>query len=479
MSRSCHGCRTNAGKMVTLHSLACNHAYCSQCLSFLINQAMVSEATMPPRCCSQPVPTTILQSVMPPNTQQAFLKTVEHYKTPKESRIYCPSKSCGKFIPTARGVDPQHPNDVSCESCHSRVCTLCKADAHPIGQDCPEDWELDAMKKIGQKPAWKRCYSCRNLASLTKGSDHITCRCNTEMCHVCGSAWDSTTGCLNLCSDENEIERRRQSEEYDSSSEAAESLQTERQEAENRSKKHLKIQRLIDSQQCELTRFCEFTTRSRVQMQERQEEEKSSMLIAHTQETENLKEEHSKATAALEDRQIAAEMELRTTLEQSERKLRLRLKHMEAYCEGMGRTPGASQGGRVVTERDLRELDQQYHLRDGMERQHQAKISVMRDRQAKRMEELLDKQEDDLSRLEDKQGDEIASKTTSFVTEQAALEDTIRDRQIRLNSRWSLDMEVLCKELGEADSVKFAVLPTPVWPAEDETVEVASSETEQ
>lgn len=66
---------------------------------------------------------------------------------------------------------------------------------------------------------------------------------------------------------------------------------------------------------------------------------------------------------------------------------------MEAYCDGLGRNPSSHHmPPRVVTEQNLRDLGHQYNLRDNMERQHQSKINMMRDRQANRMEELLQRQ---------------------------------------------------------------------------------------
>ncbi len=43
---------------------------------------------------------------------------------------------------------------------------------------------------------------------------------------------------------------------------------------------------------------------------------------------------------------------------------------------------------REVTKKHLEQLGQQYHLRDGMERRHESQINVLREKQAKRMEEL-------------------------------------------------------------------------------------------
>jgi hypothetical protein len=216
-------------------------------------------------------------------------------------------------------------------------------------------------------------------------------------------------------------------------------------------------------------------------MQTRHATEKLAMLEKHADEQEQMTDRHSKATSSLEDRQVAAEMELRNTLEQSERSVKIRLKHMEKYCEGLSRNPttaaaaaaaaaaaSASGPGRVVTERDLQELGQQYSLRDGMERQHQAKINVMRDRQAKRMEELLEKQEAELMALADTHREESAGHADMCAAEAESLTDTLRTLQIRLDSRWGLEVEVLCKELEAADGMRYGLVSTPTWPQEVE-----------
>src|SRR5438270_13769088 len=92
-----------------------------------------------------------------------------------------------------------------------------------------------------------------------------------------------------------------------------------------------------------------------------------------------MKERHLRTATHLEDRQVGAEMELRTSLKQAERSVAIRLRHMEAYCDGLGRSAHGNLPARTVTERDLRELGQQYNIRDDLERMHQSKINVMRE----------------------------------------------------------------------------------------------------
>ncbi|KAK0387918.1 hypothetical protein NLU13_4163 [Sarocladium strictum] len=470
---SCVCCRETFEKPNALHALPCSHSFCSSCLKVIVQQATTDESKMPPRCCTQPVPSNVLRNLLSKENQQSFLKAVAQFSTPWEARIFCPNAACGEFIPPRAKVDPKHPFSVSCYKCQTQVCTMCKREAHGVGKDCPEDWELEQVLKMGEKSGWRRCYKCRTLVELTQGCTHVTCRCKAQFCYVCGGIWDATLGCPNVCNGEEELERRRieerrqraEVEAETAAHQAAEAIAAAGQlEAEARSKAHPEVCALQKAQLEELARFEAFSKRVKEESLQRHSELKKLLQDKHTDQEEKMKERHTKTANHLEDRQIAAEMELRSTLEASERSVRIRLKHMEAYCDGLGRTGETSKmPARTVTERDLRELGQQYNLRDGMERLHQSKINVMRDRQAKRMEELLERHEAEISKLEEQKREDLEDLAARFAHEHDALASVLKERQLKLEQRWEIAMEVLCKELQKQDGQFYAVLPRPQW----------------
>jgi hypothetical protein len=354
---------------------------------------------------------------------------------------------------------------------------MCKRNAHPVGKDCPEDWELEAVLKMGEKSGWRRCYKCRNLVELAQGCTHMTCRCKAQFCYICGGVWDSTVGCPNVCNGEEELERRRLEEEVrlaelaaeKAAQEAAEAAATaERRKAEERSRNHKAFQVLQQSQRDDLQRFLSFQTSAREKLQGRQRSRREALTEKHGELQEKMKERHAKTTAHLEDRQVAAEMELRSTLEQSEKSVRIRLKHMEAYCDRLGRNPDSNMPQRTVTERDLRELGQQYNLRDNIERLHQSKVNVMRDRQAKQMEELVDRQTSELDKLAAKLQEDLEDLAGTFADETDAMTRLFKERRERLQRRWGLAILILCKELEAKESTTFAELPIPRWIDENE-----------
>ncbi|PSR75839.1 hypothetical protein BD289DRAFT_379052 [Coniella lustricola] len=479
---SCICCRDDFIKHNDLQHLPCGHTYCGNCLRIMIDQAAVDESKMPPRCCTQSIPATIIRPLLNREEQQSFLQAVQQFSTPWQSRIFCPNQNCGIFIPPRNKVDPKHPFDVVCRECRTRVCTMCKMRAHPLGQDCPSDFELEQVLRMGERSGWRRCYRCRTLVELSHGCTHMTCRCKAQFCYICGAIWDPSIGCPNLCDGQEELERRRLEEEQREAEEKAEKAAQEaaaaaavqdQQEAEKRTQASEEFTRLKVQQEAEMQRFLIFEAKTKRRMWNRHHERKLVLNEKFSDQIEKMRERHAKTEQHLEERQIAAEIDLRASLEQAEKSVRIRVRHMEAYCKALGgrSTPAplfvdASMPPRVVTERHLRELGQQRNALEGMARLHQARINVLRDRQAKRMEELLERQEKELEKLGEKREEDIEDLAAEFAHEEDHLIKVFDDRRARLVRRWELGVEILRVELCKEHNATFAAIPTPKWPAD-------------
>lgn len=454
-----------------MHHLPCGHTYCGECLKVMVQQSTTDELKFPPRCCTQPIPSSVLKDLLNQSERHRFLKAVRLYSTPWEARIFCPNLLCSEFIPPRSKIDPKHPFDVICRKCSTRVCIMCKNYAHPIGKECPEDWELNEVLKIGEKSGWRRCYKCRALVELTQGCTHITCRCKAQFCYLCGAIWNPTVGCPNFCDGVEELERREQEEHQRVAALEAEeaAVASERAAAERRTHENAHFSEMRDEMGEQSQRFLDFVSKRKWLMEARHSGKKQATVERFADQVEKMQERHAKTATHLEERQVEAEMELRETLKQSEKSVKIRLKHMEAYCDGLGRHPDR-QGlpPRTVTERDLRELGQQYNLRDDLERLHQAKINVLRDRQAKRMEELQGRQDQEMEKLLEKRGKEMESLAGEFAQEEDMLANAFAHRKGEMLQRWELKFEVLRRELEARDGVSYARMELPPWPGESD-----------
>jgi IBR domain, a half RING-finger domain len=478
----CICCRDEFKRNKALHVLTCSHKYCEKCLRVLIQQATADESKMPPKCCNKPIPGSVVKSVLTRDEQQRFMKSVLQFSTPWGERIFCPNLECSEFIPKRNKVDPKHPFKVICRKCRTKACSICKRGAHRLGQDCPADWELDAVLQMGENQGWRRCYKCRNLVELTQGCTHITCRCKAQFCYICGAVWDPLVGCPNFCNGEEELERRRQEEEARAAMEAAEKAAQEAAEAARaaeqleaikRSQHNGELINLHARQVNERDRFDSFERKMKWSMWTRHGQLKLDLLDRYGDLQSKMVERHAKTTAHLEDRQVAAEMELRASLKQSERSVQIRLRHMEAYCDELGYSSDGLNPARVVTERDLRELGQQYNLRDGLERLHQSRINVMREKQSKKMEQLLSRQEEEVEKLMQKQAEELDAQEEIFGAEEEKFMRLFRERRQRLKQRWVLVDEMTRKMLEKDTGLKFAKLPELDWPDPETVVDLS------
>ncbi|KAK4145742.1 uncharacterized protein C8A04DRAFT_10430 [Dichotomopilus funicola] len=525
----------------TLHTLPCGHCYCRDCLAIMVDQSITDESKMPPRCCAQPFPSAIIKLVLPREKHQLFLKTVVQYSTPWEARVFCPNPTCGEFIPpidksptTDKTGDSQHhhappnPFEAFCRHCQTRACLMCKRFAHQPGQDCPEDRESDAVLKMGERSGWRRCYKCRSLIELDQGCTHITCRCKAQFCYICGAVWSPTMGCPNFCNGEEEMERRRVEEaarlaereaEKAAREKAAAAEAIEQQAAEARTRAHPAFQSLRARQAAEKARFDVFEQRAKDALQARQTTRKRALHDKFEDLMDRMRERHAKTEQHLEDRQVLAEIELQASLEEKAKKVRIKLKYMEDYCNGRiaaapspspypssspvdqqqppsqqpsQQQPEGSQETqqtqqteppvpapillptplpqRHVTDRDLEQLRQQYCVRDGMARRHLSQIHGLREKQAKAMEELTDRHEREMDTLAERRATEMEDLAGRFSDEEEALLAVFGERRGRLARRWRVEAEVVRKEVEGREGVGYAVVEVPRWVEEETTL---------
>jgi hypothetical protein len=431
--------------------------------------------------------------VLPEDKQLQFLKAVAQYSTPWEARIFCPNASCGEFIPPLSNPDPRHPFEVACTYCNTRVCCMCKQAAHQTGQDCPEDHESERVLEMGEKVGWRRCYKCRMLVELAQGCSHMTCRCKAQFCYICGAVWDPVVGCPNFCNGEEELERRRAEEEARlaeleaekaAREQAAEVEEIARQEAEKRTRDSVEFAALREQLEAEMARFRKFERQAGEAMRSRQSDKKRALVEKFSDLADKMRERHAKTEQHLEDRQVLAEIELQSQLQEKEKSVKIKLKYMQGYCNGTVPPTGNADDNngevplrRVVTDRDWGQLRLQYRTRDEMERRHQSQINGLREKQDKSMEELLARHGKEIQTLMDRRAEELEDLAVEFANEEEVLQQTFSERRARLQRRWELAVEILRVELEKKHGKRFATMPLPKWPEATDAAVVGETST--
>ena len=82
--------------------------------------------------------TTLYQESIITEEQLKFSRKIIEYGTPHEKRIFCPDAKCGAHIPLVTKYGVGDPMVVSCTSCNTQACRICKGKAHSKGVDCPK-----------------------------------------------------------------------------------------------------------------------------------------------------------------------------------------------------------------------------------------------------------------------------------------------------------------------------------------------------
>jgi len=93
------------------------------------SEAIQNEETFPPKCCGTEIPKKVIIANLPQDQKIAYRRKEQEYTLPVEQRIYCPSKSCGKFV-LSHCVPLSKDTPAQCSTCTTRICQHCHGFAH-------------------------------------------------------------------------------------------------------------------------------------------------------------------------------------------------------------------------------------------------------------------------------------------------------------------------------------------------------------
>ena len=117
----------------------------------------------------------------------------------------------------------------------------------------------------------------------------------------------------------------------------------------------------------------------------------------------------------------------------------------------------------LLWKNDYRQLEQQYHIRNGMDNLHASRINVLREKQGKQTERIMAKQEAELEALEsdfEHQNDEL---DINFEEEEQNLQQEFAERKKRLIRRWDLAELIERRKLELEKGVQYGPLPAVKW----------------
>ena len=147
------------------------------------------------KCCKQPLKSSDVTPFLDENLRMLYTAACLEFGTPAGERVYCPQPKCSAFLGSTVAGSGSHQLDwvtLTCQNCHIAVCAGCKENAHP-GEDCQENKEMQATRKLAEERNWKACPRCRAIVEKTEGCNHMVCRCTEEFCYRCGVLWRPRT----------------------------------------------------------------------------------------------------------------------------------------------------------------------------------------------------------------------------------------------------------------------------------------------
>ncbi|RKF82519.1 putative ibr domain-containing protein [Golovinomyces cichoracearum] len=476
---SCMRCRESFQEPVYIHSLPCQHNFCTKCLQSLIMKTATSNDGIeaPPQCCSQMIPGSLIAAVLKADEQNKYLHSVISYQDRLKSHLLCPNLDCSRLISEYYATDPQCPLEAVCERCSYRVCSSCMGTSHFLGENCPLVWAHNTVLYLRRKKLAKD--NNKPMETTHKPIDDERSSFENENNHsqAVEIPYHSETHNVDPSVFENKRLRENSSESKifinpDHNQEAnmgfTEDIVEEKiKNLERVDTQCVEISILRAQQVNERDRFRAFERKMKWYMATRHGKERIKAQKIFEKRIAKLKECHEKAFIRLEDIQVEAEYEMISKFQHLERNVRNRLRHMESYCDAVGRDPDDPSNVRVVTEKDLRQLGQQYNLRDSMRHVHQSKIKVLRDKQAKQLERLLSQQERELEVLLNKR-EELTQAEQRFKKEKDGLAELFAKRKAALIQKWRLEEQAEIQRLKEEKKFESTSISPPIeWPDQD------------
>ena len=209
-------------------SVLCGHVICKLCweeyLKEKINTGNVSKLKCPAYDCSELVPMSVIQSLIPEEIFQKYQKFgLDKFVNSKSDIKWCPHPGCGRAVqvPVSSTEDDTQGAaaalDVNSQNKYSRnvdcglghfFCWSCSKTAHdPCTCEVWAQWEKEIAEQVSDKQdvqraaesvsndVWvgqncKPCPNCKSPIYKDAGCNHMICyNCHHEFCWMCMGRW--------------------------------------------------------------------------------------------------------------------------------------------------------------------------------------------------------------------------------------------------------------------------------------------------
>lgn len=163
----------------------CNHVSCKYCLRKLFKKASKDNEFWPLQCCKKNIDLELAKKVLSKKSRYIFNQ--KNLEINSKKKMYCQNIICSQFI----CLDSVTTDLVKCTKCGTSNCTICKRSApYPSehGKNICSHGQLEEEKQLEAlilAENWKKCPECNQPIELSRGCNHIICKCGTHFCYFC------------------------------------------------------------------------------------------------------------------------------------------------------------------------------------------------------------------------------------------------------------------------------------------------------
>ncbi|KAE8355120.1 hypothetical protein BDV28DRAFT_57955 [Aspergillus coremiiformis] len=238
-------------------------------------------------------------------------------------------------------------------------------------------------------------------------------------------------------------------------------------ESLERSLESTDLKQMRESHQRERNRHMTFQDAFLSQLRHNHQSIVADLLTANKRSEGQKREKNIADATHMEERQLSVEMDQVREFERAKMNSRTRIKYMEGYFNNTSPPPSPGSGSgsdkaplaRTFTSQQKAQLAQEYHDHDSMDRLHEAKIKVLRDRQELRLQEAIARMEQELDHLIDQHALEFATLQRNHQTEEASALQDFDARKTRLCHRWNLEEAIMRQRLEMQHGQPYGPLP--------------------